>query len=136
MKVKDTDSHSANDSPLHEEDEIEITIRVNATVILFGTQVQPIFTASCVNSGCHPGGGAPFSLQSSVSYANLVNVNATTGPCAGDKRVLPGNAAASALIKRLDGTCGSLRMPLGGGPLPQAQVDVIRDWINQGAQNN
>lgn len=113
-------------------DTLSVTI---VTAILFSSQIQPIFTASCVNSGCHPGGGAPFSLQSGSSYANLVNVQAVTGPCAGDMRGVPAAAATSALVKRLEGTCGD-QMPLGGTPLAAAQIQLIRDWITQGARNN
>ena len=111
-----------------------VNVSVSSQPVLFLTQVQPIFTTNCVNAGCHPGGGAPFSLQANA-YSNLVNITATNGPCAGDKRVLPSNADASALIKRLDGNCG-LQMPLGLAPLPSAQRQLIRDWINQGARNN
>lgn len=140
VKIKDTDIHgSAGDSPDHDENEIEIEIRISGGGggggVLFSAQVQPIFTTNCVNAGCHPGGGAPFSLRSENAYANLVNVPATTGPCAGDMRVNPGNAAASALVKRLEGTCG-VQMPIGGATLPQAQLDIIKTWINQGAPNN
>ncbi len=115
---------------------VSLTVRVGAAPIRFSTQVQPIFNTRCVNPGCHPGGGAPFSLQASVSYANLVNVAATNAPCAGVLRVKSNDAANSALYRRIEGTCGSL-MPLdGSGALPQAQRDLIRDWINQGALNN
>jgi hypothetical protein len=136
VTIRDTDPSGAHDGPNHEEQEIEIAIHVNANVVSFATQIQPIFTASCVNAGCHPGGGAPFPLTATVSYSNLVGVNATNGPCVGDKRVLAGNASASALVKRLEGACG-LRMPLGSStPLPTDQLRLIRDWIDQGAQNN
>lgn len=116
----------------------QLSVSISITVsnpVSFSGQVQPIFTARCVNAGCHPGGGAPFPLQAGVSYNNLVGVTATNGPCAGDKRVLPFSADASALVKRLEGTCG-LQMPLGGTPLPVDQIQLIRDWINQGAANN
>ena len=111
-----------------------IIVNVSGAVSFSG-QVQPIFTVSCVNAGCHPGGGAPFPLATGVSYANLVNRPATNGPCAGDLRVQPLNADASALIKRVEGTCG-VQMPLGGSPLPSGQIQLIRNWINQGAKNN
>lgn len=115
-----------------------LSVTINVTVralVSFSAQVQPIFTTNCVNAGCHPGGSAPFPLQANVSYNNLVGVTAVAGPCAGDKRVLASNADASALIKRLEGTCG-LQMPLGGTPLPPNRIQLIRDWINQGAVNN
>ncbi len=138
VKIKDSDTHDSSlDSPMHEENEIEIEIRVSpaATGVSFSTQIQPIFTASCVNAGCHPGGGAPFSLASGSSYASLVNVPASTGPCAGDMRVVPNNPGASGLVKRIEGNCGNL-MPLGGSALPSGSIQLIRDWISQGALNN
>lgn len=104
------------------------------TPISFSTQVQPIFTISCVNAGCHPGGGAPFSLASGVSRGNLVGVDMVNSACGG-KRVLAGDANASGLIKKLEGNCGA-RMPLGGAALSSAEITLIRDWISQGAQNN
>lgn len=116
----------------------QLTVAIGVTVtaaVSFSSQVQPIFTTNCVNAGCHPGGGAPFPLAAGVSYANLVNRVATNGPCAGDLRVQPLNADASALTKRLDGTCG-VQMPFGGSPLPSTQIQLIKDWINQGARNN
>ena len=117
------------------------TDTVSVTIIprvSFSTDVQPIFTASCVNAGCHPGGGAPFPLQLNQSYARLVGVLATNGigTCSGDKRVEPLNADASVLVKRIMGTCGLAQMPLGSTPLSSAQIQLIRDWINQGANNN
>ncbi len=139
VKVKDSDTHGApTDAPLHEENEIEIEIRVTpgGSGVSFANQVQPIFTTNCVNAGCHPGGGAPFSLRAGESYRELVNQDASGGPCRGQKRVLPRDPANSVLVKRLEGsTCGNL-MPLGGSPLPAASIQLIRDWISQGAQNN
>ena len=128
VKMKDADVQGSSN-------EIEITIQISATVISFSGQVQPIFTNRCVNAGCHPGGSAPFPLQAGVSYGRLVNVVATEAPCAGIMRVKPSDAANSVLYRRLEGTCGN-QMPLGLTPLPQAERDLIRDWINQGAPNN
>jgi hypothetical protein len=139
VKVKDTDTHERQlDAPTHEEEEIEIEIRVTpgGSGVSFANQVQPIFTANCVNAGCHPGGGAPFSLVAGVSYANLVNQDATVGACQGQKRVLPGDANNSVLVKRLEGSSCGNRMPLGGNQLPAASLQLIRDWITQGAPNN
>lgn len=111
------------------------TIIVNVAVS-FSQQIQPIFNAGCAVSGCHlPGGSGPMSLATGVSHGALVGIPATGGPCAGDQRVQPGNPNASALVKRLEGTCGT-RMPIGGPQLSGAQIQLIRDWITQGAQNN
>lgn len=84
--------------------------------------------------GRAPEGG--LRLDASVAYAQLVNVPSSGK--AGAVRVVPGNPDGSYLIQKLEGRtdiAGS-RMPLGGPFLPQADIDVIRAWIAQGAPNN
>ena len=92
-----------------------------------------IFTPKCVNAGCHPGGGAPMSLQSGVSFGALVGVNSAYARL----RVAPGNAANSVLYLKVigDNTVGRI-MPLVGGPLSKTETDSIAAWINRGALNN
>jgi len=92
-----------------------------------------IFTPKCVNAGCHPGGGAPMSLQNGASFAALVGVNSAYARL----RVAPGNAANSVLYLKVigDNTVGRL-MPLVGGPLSKTETDSIAAWINRGALNN
>lgn len=113
------------------------TISANVIALVsFSAQVQPIFNAGCAVTGCHvPGGSGPMSLAAGVSFGTLVGVAATRGPCAGDNRVQPSNPASSALIKRLEGTCGT-RMPIGAPQLSADQLQLMRDWISQGARNN
>jgi hypothetical protein len=112
-----------------------VSANVGASLVMFSAQVQPIFTSRCTNQGCHPGNGAPFSLRVGESYGELVNITATTGPCAGIPRVKPFSKDSSALYRRILGTCGQ-QMPLGLSPLPSDERDLIEDWIDQGAQNN
>lgn len=70
------------------------------------------------------------------AHANLVNRAATGAP--NETRVIPGNAAGSYLVKKLEGAAGIVgaRMPLGGSPLDSIDMNNIRNWINQGAKNN
>jgi hypothetical protein len=133
VKIRDSDSHeSSSDGPLHEENEIEISIRISGTTVSFGADVQPLFNNSCV--GCHGGSGG-LSLASGQSYTNLVNAQAQAG-CTTQKRVQPGDATVSVLYKRISGSdCGS-RMPKNLAPLASSDIAKIRDWINQGALNN
>ena len=51
---------------------------------------------------------------------------------------MPGDANGSYLIHKLEGRSDIVgsRMPLGGPFLAQADIDVIRTWIAQGAPNN
>jgi len=63
-----------------------------------------------------------------------VNVAATQS---GVARVIPGNANDSYLIVKVEGrqTVGE-RMPLGGSALDNIDLTNLKNWINQGAQNN
>lgn len=92
-----------------------------------------VFATQCAS--CHTGAGAtlPGSLNltsEAASYAALVNVDSTQD--ANLKLVLPGDAANSYLIHKFEGTNGATRMPP-SGPLPQATIDTIKLWINNGA---
>jgi parallel beta-helix repeat protein len=108
-------------------------------------QTQTIFAGSCSALTCHgAGGSAPAGLADlddyDAGYDALVNIPATE-PSSMD-RVEPGDALRSYLMHKLDGTQGTVlggfggQMPLGGGPLSQADRDGIRSWINSGAPKN
>lgn len=102
----------------------------------FSANIQAIFNASCNAAGCHGGnpGAAGLNLTSGQSYGNLVNIDSVQTVT--KKRVLPGNAADSYLVIKLEGRqeTGS-RMPL-GGTLHVNHIQNIRTWIAQGAANN
>jgi hypothetical protein len=104
--------------------------------ISFSSQIQPIFDNHSYGcTSCH-GGNAGLFLTRGQSYANLVNVQAQAGSCVGRKRVQPGDASSSVLFLRVSGfSCGD-RMPQGANPISPTDVNLIRDWINQGARNN
>ncbi|HZN02260.1 MAG TPA: hypothetical protein VFD06_01605 [Candidatus Polarisedimenticolia bacterium] len=101
----------------------------------FARDVQPIFTARCAVAGCHiTPTEANLGLvltDAATSYAHLVNVPSgeVTG---GVLRVLPGSAIMSWLMVKLD----TGEMPKEGAMLSQGTRDTIRNWIDQGAQNN
>ena len=91
-----------------------------------------VFTPICV--ACHAGAIAPLGLRldSANSYALIVGVASAQNPSL--LRVEPGNPNDSYLIRKLEGTAGAGgRMPLNGVPLPQADINVIRQWIADGA---
>lgn len=116
-------------------DSLEIQIVISATPpppsVHFATQIQPIFNSQCTS--CHGTQGG-LSLQSGVSYGNLVNVQAQSA-CTNLKRVSPNDAANSVLYRKVSGTsCGS-QMPQGGA-LNAQDITRIQTWINEGANNN
>src|SRR5579863_1288039 len=94
-----------------------------------------VFTPICVR--CHSGAAAPEGLQldAAHSYALLVGVPSTEMP--GLDRVKPGDPDNSYLVQKIEGTAGiaGARMPFGGPYLPQSTIDVIRQWITDGASS-
>lgn len=107
-----------------------------------GTPLEPtlasiqanIFSTSCAVSGCHGGAGAQqgMRLDPGFAFGNLVCVHVPRDPSR--VRVIPGDPDDSFIIQKLEGTqtLGD-RMPDGGPYLPQSTIDVIREWIANGA---
>ena len=92
--------------------------------VSFQSEVLPILTQRCALSGCHVAGG-PRGIDLR-SYESVLQ---------GGQRgaiVVAGNAAGSELVNQI--VTGN--MPPGGPPLDDAQVQLISDWINDGAENN
>jgi hypothetical protein len=102
----------------------------------FASDIQTIFTTSCALSGCHAPGSAQggLVLASGQAYANIVNVDSTEIPA--KKRIVPGDAANSYLVLKIEGnqTSGS-RMPP-NGPLDSNRIQNIKNWVAKGAKNN
>jgi hypothetical protein len=98
---------------------------------------ENVFTPNCATSGCHLGAGAPqgLILDEANSYGLLVDVPSMEDPSI--LRVEPGDPDNSYLIQKLEGTATvGDQMPLGGTPLSQATIDVIRQWITEGATDD
>ncbi|HEU4402753.1 MAG TPA: hypothetical protein VFT43_11665 [Candidatus Polarisedimenticolia bacterium] len=129
--------------------------------VTFSRDIQPIFNASCAVSGCHAAPVAsPMSLEPGQSYAELVGPQGTgVSSCEAPalKRVEPGNSMSSYLVLKITGTQGAALhdgscaacgfgfgpvsdcgapMPLFGQPLETPVIQLIRDWIDQGAKEN
>ena len=91
-----------------------------------------VFTPICAQ--CHAGAAAPlgFRLDEGNAYAMLVNTPSVEVPSS--KRVDPGHPDSSYIVQKIQGTATvGGQMPLGQTPLPQATIDVIRQWIASGA---
>ncbi len=74
-------------------------------------------------------------LTAGNSHASLVNVASLQVPAL--DRVEPFDADNSYLIQKLDGTAAvGFRMPQGGPFLDQETMDMIRQWIGDGAPDN
>ena len=86
----------------------------------YNSEIQPIFNSSCIN--CHSGSDAEEDL-SLTSYNNVMN-----GGDSGDV-VIPYDHANSLLWQYIN----SGFMPPGTNDLTDSQVDLIAQWINEGA---
>ena len=104
----------------------EFALRGAGALVSFSSDILPIFVQKGCAS-CHGGSGGLFV----GSVAQLLQ-GGDHGPA-----IVPGNADASHIVQKLSSTppFGS-RMPLGGPYLPTSTIQVIKDWINQGALNN
>ncbi len=101
---------------------------------VFSAIQSEVFTPDCATSGCHQGAGAPqgLRLDEANSYGLLVDVD--SNEVSSIKRVAPGDPDNSYLIQKLEGTASvGQQMPLGRAPLEQSRIDVIRQWITDGA---
>lgn len=92
-----------------------------------------VFTPDCATSGCHAGGNpsAGLNLEEANSYAMLVGIQ--SGQDAGLQRVEAGDPDNSYLVQKLEGTASSGQQMPPGAALPQSEIDVIRQWITDGA---
>lgn len=149
-------AHNMNRMTVHRS-----TIRRSTTLFLFATMIavagcdhgeditgpgepgrfariqEEIFDASCV--GCHRGGSSALGgldlSSEQTAYDNLVNVDAAHPQASGWKRVVPNDPDASFLVHKLEGGPNLIgtRMPLGGSPLSEDKIQLVRDWIADGA---
>ncbi len=88
--------------------------------VSYQSDIIPLW-AQCV--GCHNGNEPP-DLRDNVSYNDLLN-----------GFVVPGDADASILYKSLLGIDGISLMPP-GSQWPDTKINLVKDWINQGALDN
>jgi mono/diheme cytochrome c family protein len=106
------------------------------------TQLQAeIFTPHCATQFCHSAqaqaGGLV--LEAGAAFDNLVAATPTnaTANSSGLLRVDASNADNSYLLIKLEGpdtAALGARMPLIGTPLSEAQIDLVRRWIEAGAE--
>lgn len=102
-------------------------------------QIQgAVFTPTCATSSCHSAGAQAAGLSladADTSYLELVGQFSNQNGQSAVMLVAPNDPDGSYLIRKLENTAGitGSRMPPGGTGLPQADIDVIRQWISDGA---
>ena len=96
------------------------------------SNVQQIFQQSCGGAGCHIS-----QRTNGVRLNTYQNVIESRGSTYGELIVQPGDADGSPLVDKIEPNpdIGS-RMPENGYFLSEDRINQIRQWINDGAENN
>lgn len=108
--------------------------------VSYTSQIQPIFDNRC--SDCHrpggvgPGLGIAMLLTPDDAPASLINKKSSVNDAL--TLVIPGDAANSLLYQMVSQSMPpvGIRMPPLAAPLSGQELGLIRDWINQGAEDN
>ncbi len=90
----------------------------------FANDIQPIFTQRCI--ACHGAEKRRGGLR--LDRASDAQVGGDTGPA-----FIPGRSDESLLIEKVAGLDPVGIMPPKGDPLDDAQIGLLRAWIDQGA---
>jgi hypothetical protein len=92
----------------------------------FNRDVKPILNKNCM--GCHGG------VKKAGNVSFLFEEEITQPGKSGKVPVVAGDAEGSEMIRRILSRDPDERMPKEGNPLPDHEVEVLKKWINQGAQ--
>lgn len=93
-------------------------------IVYFVNDVLPILTSNCAISGCHGGGSA----QDGVNLSNYAGIR---------EQLEAFDANNSELYEVItEDDPDKIMPPPPNSPLTAQQIATIRDWINQGAENN
>ena len=132
----DDDDHDYDDDHHHDDDDDDDDHHHYGNVLFddptdagrpipsFQGDILPILTNRCAFAGCHVAGGP--------DGIDLRTYDAVIAGGHDGAIVIAGNARRSELVEEIvEG-----EMPPSGPPLPAAQIQLIIDWINEGAKNN
>ncbi|SNY91966.1 PSD1 and planctomycete cytochrome C domain-containing protein [Flagellimonas pacifica] len=92
----------------------------------FGSQIKPILNKHCIS--CHGG------VKKNGGFSLLFKEEAFANTESGVPAIIPGNASRSEFIKRLHEEDPELRMPYEKPKLSDEEINLLTEWINQGAQ--
>ncbi len=104
---------------------VESTQRTGSAKVDFIKQVQPILAKHCY--ACH----GPDEAEGGLRFTDKEAAYAETE--SGEFAIVPGDIDASVLIARVASDDEFERMPPEGDPLSADQIELLRRWIQQGA---
>lgn len=94
-----------------------------AVAVSFAGEVMPIFEARCAE--CHSEENAELGLNLSTYEGAMAGSDYGTV-------IEPGNVAGSLIVDMIE----SGDMPEDGDPVPPEELELIKLWISEGAENN
>ncbi|MBC7827252.1 MAG: DUF1553 domain-containing protein [Chitinophagaceae bacterium] len=91
----------------------------------FNTEVKPIFNDKCIS--CHGG------VKRKAGFSLLFRSEAMANTESGKPAIIPGKPDQSELIRRITLNDPEERMPYKHEPLSKKEIEILRQWIKQGA---
>lgn len=97
-----------------------------------------ILTPSCAISGCHAAGTTINGMELVVGGEHAALVDAASIGKPGETLVIPGNSDTSYVVLKLEDAVGiaGYPMPSPFGGLDGELIQLMRDWIDDGALDN
>jgi len=92
----------------------------------FSTEVKPILNKKCIT--CHGG------VKAKGGFSVLFREEALANTESGKPAIIPGDPDNSEMIRRLTLKDPEERMPYKHEPLSEDEIDILRRWVQQGAQ--
>jgi hypothetical protein len=105
---------------------IVFTFSTDQHTIDFNTEVKPIFNNKCIS--CHGG------VKRKAGFSVLFRSEALANTESGKPAIIPGKPDQSELIRRISLNDPEERMPYKHEPLSTKEIDILRQWIRQGAE--
>jgi hypothetical protein len=106
--------------------------------VSFSVDVRALFDrpAAMAGCGCHSAGGSGLSL-SGFDMSSLASIR-RGGAISGRNIIVPGDPCASVLVQKVSAAPATgARMPLSGPPFfSAAEIQLVADWIAEGAKDN
>lgn len=92
----------------------------------FSAQVKPILNKRCIS--CHGG------VKRNAEYSLLFRHEALDTAESGKVPIIPGDPHNSEMIRRITANDSEVRMPYKEEPLTREEIDILTQWIKEGAQ--
>ena len=92
----------------------------------FSAQVKPILNKRCIS--CHGG------VKRNAEYSLLFRHEALDTAESGKIPIIPGEPHNSEMIRRITAKDPEVRMPYREEPLTQEEIDILTQWIEEGAE--